>query len=145
MPSIILLSVLFGSPWCPETTIRYLSFLFCISLSFFRICLAYLSISACLDKSTSPQSFAAKQYFAMLLPIMMTFLFSSLPNSAIVFSLAMWLANVVSMSPFPLLSMSIRTSLSMSFATCSLGVFRCSAEYRQSCISASTPLSPKFL
>ena len=116
-----------------------------MSLSFLRICLAYFSISACFDKSTSPISFAALQYFAMLLPIMMTFLLSIFPNSVIVLSLAMWLANVVSMSPFPLLSMSISTSLSMSFATCSLGVFRCSAEYRQSCISASTPLSPKFL
>ncbi len=73
-------------------------------------------------------SFAAKQYFAMLLPIMMTFLFSNFPNSVIVFSLAMWLANVVIMIPFPLLSMSIKTSLSMSFATCSLGVFLCSFE-----------------
>lgn len=59
----------------------------------------------------------------MLLPMIIVFLPSIFPYSAIVFSRAMWLANVVTMIPFPLLSMSISTSLSMSFATCSLGVF----------------------
>ncbi len=80
----------------------------------------------------------------MLLPMNMVFLPSILPNSAIDFKRAMWLANVVTMIPFPLLSTSSNTSLSISFATCSLGVFLCSAAYKQSCISAITPFSPKF-
>lgn len=68
-------------------------------------------------------SFAAYEYFAMLLPQNTTFRFSILPNSAIVLSLAMWLANVVTMIPFPLLSTSSRTSSSIFLATSSLGVF----------------------
>lgn len=59
----------------------------------------------------------------MLLPQNTTLRLSFLPSSAIVLSLAMWLAKVVTMIPFPLLSTSSNTSSSIFLATSSLGVF----------------------
>src|SRR3989338_4884443 len=126
-PFIIFARVDFGSPWWPVATIRYLPLSFAILFSFLFIWPLNFRTSTLLVNFAMPVASAALTYFAIERPMKTIFLFIFWPNSTIELSLAIWDENVVTTTCLFFESMPSMTSLSISFAIDSDGIFLASA------------------
>ena len=91
------------------------------------------------DPGLRSPPFAATEYLSRLLPKNTTSLFNFLPNSTMLFSLAMCEEKVVTIIPEFLFWIVKKTSSRRALAIFSLGVFRSLPEYNESTMKQSTP------